>query len=73
MLVIIFLIVAVAVWIGISMWSDRQFVPINPNASSYTKSLRPVFSEETLNEVNERTESSFPVLPKAFLDLNTQD
>lgn len=70
---IILLITVALIWVGSVLISSKQFVPINSNASSYTKPLKSNFNLEILGVVNERTEKSFPVLPSIFLDLNTKD
>lgn len=70
MVVIVLLILVVIVWLGILFVSSRQFVPVNPNATSYTKPLKPSFNQESLDKVTERTESSFPVLPLEFFELD---
>lgn len=73
MLPLILLAVVVIAWLGIMFLSKKQFVPINPNANSYTKPLKSNFDTVVLEEINEKTGNSFPVLPKEFLELKTED
>lgn len=70
MLVIVLLIVVVIAWIGTFFFSKQQFVPINPNATIYTKPLKTTFDKESLQKVDERTKNSFPVLPSEFFELD---
>lgn len=59
------------VWVGTLVIKEKVFVTLNPNANTYIKPLKPSFDESTLEDVSERTEDSFPVLPKEFLNLKS--
>ena len=65
---VLILVVAI-VWGALIFVEKKVFVTLNPNASSYTKPIRPTFDDETLDEVSKRTNDSFPVLPREFLNL----
>ena len=66
--VILLLVVAVA-WVGFTIYFKSTATDVNPNASSYTRQLKTSFDDESLQDVSERTESSFPVSPSEFLNL----
>ena len=63
--------VVAVIWVGLLLISDKVFSEVNPNASTYTKPLQNSFDLETLENISERTTSSFPVLPSEFFNLDT--
>lgn len=69
---IILLIVAVA-WVGFSIYSQSINIDINPNATNFTKPISSTFDEEILEEVESKTDESFPISPREFLELNQLD
>jgi len=66
---IVLLVIVAIIWVGLLVASDKMFSDLNPNASTYTKSLQKSFDLETLNKVSDRTTTSFPVLPSEFFKL----
>lgn len=69
LLVLILLLVVVFAWVGTSVYFQSTKVDINPNASSYTKSIKSTFDTDELDKVQERTDASFSTSPEEFLNL----
>lgn len=68
-----FLTIITVVWIAFSIYFQGSEVEINPDATNFTKPIKPTFDTEVLGEVTERTEDSFPVSPEEFLNLSKSD
>lgn len=60
-----FLLVAIMVWVGFSVYFSMNDSTLNPNASSYTESISGKFDTEMLKEITDRVET-LPVKPEAF-------
>jgi flagellar biosynthesis protein FlhB len=73
LVVLIFLLIVSVAWVGFSLYYQSVELDVNPNAINYTKPISNTFSTETIDEVTERTEDSFPVSPQEFLKLNQLD
>lgn len=73
LVVLIFLLIVSVAWVGFSLYYQSVELDVNPNATNYTKPISNTFSTETIDEVTERTEDSFPVSPQEFLKLNQLD
>lgn len=63
---LIFLLVVVLLWLGLSVFYQNSNVDINPNASSYTEQLRETFDLDELEEITDRTERTLPITPDEF-------
>jgi high-affinity nickel permease len=70
--VLILLLVVVLVWVGLSAYFQTRDVEINPNAASYTRSIKATFDIEEIEAVNTRITEGFSVSPKEFF-LLTED
>lgn len=68
---LVFLLVAVVIWVGFSVYFSFSNVDVNPNAQSYTQLLSGRFDADTLNKVTERVKK-LPILPDTFTKLNNQ-
>jgi len=64
--VLIMLLVVVVVWVGSSAYIQTQRIEINPNASSYTRSVKSSFDTDEIESVNTRISQSFSVSPEEF-------
>ncbi len=64
--VLIILLVVVVVWVGSSAYIQTQRVEINPNASSYTRSVKSSFDTNEIEAVNTRISQGFSVSPEEF-------
>lgn len=69
-ILVLLLVVSIA-WIGFSIYWGSVNLDIDPDATNYTKPINSSFDQEILDEVTEKTESSFPVSPQEFLRLNS--
>jgi uncharacterized protein (UPF0333 family) len=65
---ILFLVVVLA-WVGTSIYYSSMHAEVNPNASSYTKSIKNSFDSEELKYVTDKTEAGFSISPSEFLNL----
>jgi len=66
---ILFLVVILA-WVGTSVYFQNMQVEVNPNASSYTKSIKNSFDSDELEKVSDRTNASFSISPSEFINLS---
>jgi hypothetical protein len=66
---LILLLVVVLLWVGGSIYYQVASIDVNPNAQSYTKSLRPNFDLEELKKISDRERDSFSVSANEFLIL----
>ncbi len=66
---ILFLVVILA-WVGTSIYFQNMQVEVNPNASSYTKSIKNSFDSDELEKVSDRTNASFSISPSEFINLS---
>lgn len=60
-----FLLVAVIVWVGFSIYFSVNNSTLNPNASSYTNPLNPKFNIEIMKEISDRVDD-LPVKDSEF-------
>ncbi|MGI6423313.1 MAG: hypothetical protein ACOX0X_01655 [Candidatus Dojkabacteria bacterium] len=70
---IVLLLIVAILWLGMFLLSDKIFSDVNPNAASYTKPLNKSFDLEVLENVNEKIDSSFPVKPSEFFNLEEEN
>ncbi|MCK9368820.1 hypothetical protein M0R04_02465 [Candidatus Dojkabacteria bacterium] len=66
--VLIFLLIAVVVWVGFSVYFKITDVSVNPNATNYTKYLNPTFELTGFKKVVTKT-NALPVSPSTFTSL----
>ena len=66
---LVLLLIVVIAWIVSSIYFQRTFIDINPNAESYTGSIKETFDLEVLEEISERTKNSYPTSPQEFFRL----
>ena len=64
----VFLLVAVLVWVGFSVYFSFSNVDVDPNAASYTQVLPGTFDTSTLDKVMERV-NNLPISPETFIKL----
>ncbi len=67
--VIILLAVIVLVWVGSTFILPKRDNSISETTKSYTTQIPKSFNLEELDKVYERTEKSFPISPKEFINL----
>jgi hypothetical protein len=65
---LVFLLVAVAVWAGFSVYFSTTNLDINPNAPTYTSLLKSKFDMDMLNRITDRVDKLL-VTPESFLKL----
>jgi Tfp pilus assembly protein PilO len=68
--VLIMLLVVVLVWVGYSAYLQSVDIEINPNASSYTRTIRSTFDTEEIENINTRITENFSVSPEEFFLLD---
>jgi hypothetical protein len=73
LVVLIFLLIVALAWVGFSIYYQSVEIDVNSNATTYTKPISNTFDTDTIEEVTDRTEESFPVSPQEFLKLNQLD
>ncbi len=66
---LVFLLVAVLIWVGFSVYFSFSTVDVNPNAQSYTQPLSGKFDNDTLKIVTDRVKE-LPISPETFTKLN---
>jgi hypothetical protein len=71
--VLVLLLVVTVAWVGFSLYFQSVDIDVDPNATNFTKPINKSFDTETLEELTERTDESFPVSPQDFLRLNQLD
>jgi hypothetical protein len=71
--VLIIILIATVSWVGFSVYFQTIDINVDPNATSFTKPINSSFDTETLEQITEKTEESFPVSPDEFLRLNQVD
>lgn len=69
LLTLILLLVVAMAWVGSSIYFKNYHTDINPNASSYTQSMKNTFDSDELDKVTQKTEASFSISPTEFLNL----
>jgi uncharacterized membrane protein len=65
---LVFLLVAVIAWVGLSIYFKTTDVSVNPNSQTYTTYLSPNFDLTGFKEVVIRTKD-LPVSPNTFTSL----
>jgi hypothetical protein len=64
--VLVLLLVVALVWVSFSVYNQSINVSINPNASNYTRPIKPTFNTEEIGKITERIEENFSVSPSEF-------
>jgi len=64
--ILIISLIAVAVWIGFSVYSVDTQVDVNPNATSYTNAIKDSFNADLLDQLEARIEENLLVKPDVF-------
>ena len=65
---LVFLLIAVVVWVGLSMYFKATDVSVNPNSQTYVNYLSPSFDLTGFKKVVEKTKD-LPVSPSTFTSL----
>lgn len=68
-LALLLLLVVVLAWVGSSIYFKNYHTDVNPNATSYTQSMKNSFDSDELDKVTERTSASYSISPSEFLNL----
>lgn len=66
---IILLAVIVLIWVGITFFCEGKDTSVPESTKAYTTQISKSFNLKELDRVYERTEESFPVSPREFLNL----
>lgn len=69
-IMLVFLAVAVFIWVGFNVYFSVRKIEINPNAASYTQPLAPKFDTTAFDNVVEKIKL-LPVQPSEFQSLTT--
>ena len=65
-------LIAVAVWVGFSVYSVDTQVDVNPNATSYTNAIKDSFDADLLDQLDSRIEDNLLVKPDVFRKYETE-
>lgn len=65
-------LIAVAVWVGFSVYLVDTQVDVNPNATSYTNAIKDSFDAELLDQLDSRIEDNLLVKPDVFRKYETE-
>lgn len=68
--VILLTAVIIIAWGGIVLVSDKKKSTIREGVEEYTQPLKATFNGEVIEEVDQRTKDSFPILPSEFFKLD---
>lgn len=70
LLALVLLIVVAIAWVGTSVYFQSTQIGVNPNAKSYTKTLKSTFDTDEMDKVVERIQASYSITPSEFLNLS---
>lgn len=70
LLALVLLIVVAVAWVGTSVYFQSTQIEVNPNAKSYTKTLKSTFDTDEMDKVVERIQASYSITPSEFLNLS---